>query len=163
MEDALKVISKSRYCLAQCFHCRITFITVACNQERANLGCPMGCRQKQCRKGERERSRDYYQSEEGKTKKKWLNQRRNLGKKKKAEEEEDEQHPLYTRASLIYLLFLGRAIVGPSMTITMVRQMVNRAVRRLRQLRRLFQSNSATVLGDAVGRCNKREQYGGGA
>ncbi len=62
-----------RKCLTRCRHCHILFFTHPRNAGRNDLGCPFGCRQAHRRKSSIHRSTEYYQSEEGKQKKKYLN------------------------------------------------------------------------------------------
>ena len=65
-------------CAVECCHCGIRFLTHPRNARRIDLRCPFGCRQHHRRQQANRRSRAYYQSEEGKAKKKELNQRRSL-------------------------------------------------------------------------------------
>jgi len=63
-------------CLARCRHCGILFITHPRNAGRQDLGCPFGCREAHRKMKAAQRSTDYYRTEEGKFKKKRLNDRR---------------------------------------------------------------------------------------
>ena len=65
-----------RSCLKRCIHCQILFLTDPRNRGRNDLGCPFGCRQAHRKAGSNERSTRYYQTDEGKLKKKQLNDRR---------------------------------------------------------------------------------------
>jgi hypothetical protein len=62
--------------LTRCKHCQIFFLTHPRNTGRTDLGCPFGCRQAQRKKSSIKRSVEYYQSAEGKIKKRYLNARR---------------------------------------------------------------------------------------
>ena len=62
-----------RKCLVRCRHCHILFLTHPRNAARNDLGCPFGCRQAHRRKNAIQRSTEYYQTKEGKIKKKYLN------------------------------------------------------------------------------------------
>lgn len=59
--------------LTRCKHCGILFFTHPRNAGRKDLGCPFGCREAHRRQNAKRRSIDYYQSPEGKEKKKRLN------------------------------------------------------------------------------------------
>jgi hypothetical protein len=63
--------------LARCRHCQILFFTHPRNAGRIDLGCPFGCRDAHRRQNAIRRSIEYYQSPEGKVKKKHLNAVRN--------------------------------------------------------------------------------------
>jgi len=73
-----------RRCLTRCRHCRIFFFTDPRNTgrkdmprgKRQDLGCPFGCREAHRQQESTSRSRAYYQSPEGRQKKRDLNQRR---------------------------------------------------------------------------------------
>ena len=59
--------------LTRCKHCGILFFTHPRNAGRKDLGCPFGCREAHRRQNAKRRSIEYYQSPEGKEKKKRLN------------------------------------------------------------------------------------------
>jgi hypothetical protein len=65
-------------CLVPCKHCQIPFITYPCNAGRSDLSCPFGCREFLRSENAKKRSLEYYRSDEGKKKKRRLNQRRCL-------------------------------------------------------------------------------------
>ena len=65
-----------RKCLARCKHCHIRFFTHPRNAGRRDLGCPFGCRQAHRKQGAKQRSLEFYRSDAGKIKKKYLNERR---------------------------------------------------------------------------------------
>lgn len=60
----------------RCLDCGIRFLTVGRNRRRPGLRCPFGCRQLHRRSEAVKRSQDYYQSPEGRIKKKALNAQR---------------------------------------------------------------------------------------
>jgi hypothetical protein len=66
-----------RKCLTRCRHCRILFFAHPRNAARSDLRCPFGCQQAHRKKNSTKRSVEYYRSEAGKIKKKYLNARRN--------------------------------------------------------------------------------------
>lgn len=61
--------------LRRCRHCRILFFTDPRNKNRDDLGCPFGCSKTHRKTMSSQRSLEYYQSDEGKFKKKLLNGR----------------------------------------------------------------------------------------
>jgi hypothetical protein len=65
--------------LVCCKACGIRFFADPRNEGRDDLRCPFGCRDVHQRQNSNERSKDYYQSPEGKMKKKQLNQERRQG------------------------------------------------------------------------------------
>jgi len=67
-----------RKCLTRCKHCGIFFLTHPRNAGRRDLRCPFGCRQAHRKKSLKERSAQYYRSDDGKKKKKWHNRARSL-------------------------------------------------------------------------------------
>ena len=65
-----------RKCLTRCRHCGILFFTHPRNAGRDDLGCPFGCRQAHRKQSAKQRSLEFYSSDAGKIKKKYLNERR---------------------------------------------------------------------------------------
>jgi hypothetical protein len=65
-----------RQCLVRCRHCRIFFLTHPSNGGRKDLGCPFGCRDEHRRRRSSKRSTEYYQTAEGKFKKRMQNSKR---------------------------------------------------------------------------------------
>ena len=63
-------------CIVYCTHCGIRFLTHPRNAGRRNLRCPFGCRRHHRRQCSNGRSTAFYQTAEGKRKKKHLNARR---------------------------------------------------------------------------------------
>jgi hypothetical protein len=76
-----------RHYLTRCIHCHIFFITHPCNANRTDLGCPFGCSEKHRKDESTKRSTAYYQTPEGKEKKKQLNAKA----RNKANQTTDEQ------------------------------------------------------------------------
>jgi len=77
-----------RQYLTRCTHCHIFFISHPCNAGRTDLGCPFGCSQSHRQRQSTKRSSAYYQTDEGKDKKKRLNA--NTQKETKSETEEQK-------------------------------------------------------------------------
>jgi len=65
-----------RPCVSRCRHCGIFFLTHPRNAGRRDLRCPFGCREAHRRKRATQRSTAYYQTENGKVKKKRHNAKR---------------------------------------------------------------------------------------
>ena len=65
-----------RKCLTRCKHCQIRFFTHPRNAGRRDLGCPFGCRQAHRKQSAKQRCLEFYRSDAGKIKKKYLNERR---------------------------------------------------------------------------------------
>ena len=63
---------------SRCRHCRIFFLTYFRNAWRSDLYCPYGCREAHRKIASNKRSTAYYQSTEGKAKKRALNRQRSL-------------------------------------------------------------------------------------
>jgi len=76
-------------CVASCIHCGIRFLTHPRNAGRRNLRCPFGCRLHHQRQRSRQRSAAYYQTAEGKRKKKRLNGRRSRSPRCRDGQQED--------------------------------------------------------------------------
>ena len=74
----LKAHSALRRWRTRCRHCGLFFLTHPRNAGRKDLGCPFGCREAHRRVASQQRSTAYYQSKEGKLKKKALNRQRSL-------------------------------------------------------------------------------------
>ena len=76
VRSVLKEKPHLRKCLTRCRHCHILFFTHPRNAGRSDLGCPFGCRQAHRRRNSIRRSSEYYRTEEGRQKKRYLNARR---------------------------------------------------------------------------------------
>ncbi len=70
----------TKKCLAKCKHCGIIFLADPRNAGRRDLGCPFGCSTAHRRESAKRRSIEYYQTPNGKYKKKLLNARRSKNK-----------------------------------------------------------------------------------
>jgi len=64
------------HCVVRCHSCDASFLTHPCNQGRADIRCPFGCREYHRRRESARRSLDYYRSAEGREKKRVANARR---------------------------------------------------------------------------------------
>jgi hypothetical protein len=82
--------------LKRCRHCRIFFLTHPRNAGRNDLRCPFGCRQAHRHKSAKARCAEYYRSQAGKIKKRYLNARRiqrDTSQKSPKESHEEELPP----------------------------------------------------------------------
>jgi hypothetical protein len=76
LRSIFKVHPSLRRWRTRCCHCRICFLTHPRNAGRQDLGCPFGCREVHRKAASNKRSTAYYQTAEGKIKRRALNQRR---------------------------------------------------------------------------------------
>lgn len=76
LRQALRESPDLRQLLCRCRHCGIRFLTSPSNRGRKDLGCPMGCAKAHRDQSARNRSQIYYQSTEGRIKKRKLNRNR---------------------------------------------------------------------------------------
>jgi hypothetical protein len=73
MRDLLRVSPNHQHEIVVCRKCRIRFLTAPCNSERQDMHCPFGCRTHHQKSASNRRSTDYYQTDEGKAKKRQIN------------------------------------------------------------------------------------------
>lgn len=85
LRSILRTKPHLRQNLTRCRNCRIYFITHPRNAGRKDLLCPFGCREAHHKQSSNQRSTAYYQSEEGKRKKKIQNDKRTQKKEMEAE------------------------------------------------------------------------------
>ena len=77
LRSVLRARPHLRCCRTRCRHCRVFFLTHPCNVKQCDkLRCPFGCREAHRRQEAIRRSTAYYSDEEGKKRKKNINQRR---------------------------------------------------------------------------------------
>jgi hypothetical protein len=95
--------------LKRCRHCAILFLTHPRNAGRDDIDCPFGCRKAHRKKSSQERSAAYYQTPEGKFKKKDLNSRR--ADRDKTTPVEDPDQSLLVHLQLVTSLIEGRQVV----------------------------------------------------
>lgn len=96
LRSVLRANPHLRRCRTRCRHCGILFITDPRNVKRSNakrndLGCPFGCREAHRKRCSTERSVAYYRSDEGKSKKKMLNDKRSRTKLRQAVDRRTEE------------------------------------------------------------------------
>ena len=113
IRSVLKEKPHLRRCLSKCRHCQILFFTHPRNTGRKDLGCPFGCRQAHRRERAIKRSIEYYQSHEGKIKKRYLNACRNEPASERIQNEACEigiEPSVVAHIHLITSLIEGRAV-----------------------------------------------------
>ena len=77
LRSVLRAKPHLRICRTRCRDCRIFFLTHPCNlKQRSLLRCPFGCRAEHRRREAIRRSTAYYSDEQGKIRKRHINQRR---------------------------------------------------------------------------------------
>lgn len=76
LRRVIQACADLRKYLCRCRYCRIFFFTMACNRGRTDLACPFGCAETHRNNESLRRRKEYYQTPEGKVKKKELNKKR---------------------------------------------------------------------------------------
>ena len=76
LRSILRTRAEVRLWMTRCQECRIFFLTHPRNAGRRDLRCPFGCRDGHRKRRSTERSIEYYNTEEGKAKKKIQNGKR---------------------------------------------------------------------------------------
>ena len=77
LRSVVRAKAHLRRCRTRCPHCGIFFLTHPCNwKQRSLIRCAFGCRQEHRRREALRRSAAYYGDEQGKERKKRMNQRR---------------------------------------------------------------------------------------
>jgi hypothetical protein len=131
LRSIIKEKSHLRKCLKRCRHCRILFFTHPRNAGRNNLGCPFGCREEHRRVESIKRSIEYYQSSEGKKKKRYLNGRRTAPVEEEIEDEtvNDNRETEVAPSTLLHIQLATSLIEGRSVGLKEVMVMVDRILR----------------------------------
>ena len=107
-------------CLKRCRHCGIVFLTDFRNAGRWDIDCPFGCRNAHRKKRSAQRSTAYYQTSEGKFKKKLLNARRNS---------RGMPAPRAEQTLMVHLGVVTRLIEGRPVSLAEIVAMVKRMLR----------------------------------
>lgn len=106
--------------LKRCRHCGIIFLTDFRNARRCDIDCPFGCRNAHRKKRSTQRSTAYYQTAEGKFKKKQLNARRNS---------RDMPVPKLDQALIVHIRVATSLIEGRPVCLAEIVSMVKRILR----------------------------------
>jgi hypothetical protein len=107
-------------CLKRCRHCDIVFLTDFRNAGRHDIDCPFGCRNAHRKKRSTQRSTAYYQTAEGKFKKKQLNARR---------KGQGIREPNVDRTLIVHLRVVTSLIEGRSVALAEIVAMIKRILR----------------------------------
>lgn len=107
-------------CLKRCRHCGIVFLTDFRNAGRCDIDCPFGCRNAYRKKCSTQRSTAYYQTAEGKFKKRQLNSRRNS---------RGMPAPRADKTLMVHLRVVTSLIEGRSISLAETVAMVKRILR----------------------------------
>jgi hypothetical protein len=124
----IKQNPRLRQYLTRCQHCGILFFTDPRNAGRKDIRCPFGCRQTLKKKNSNRRSREYYQTDEGRGKKKNLNDTRGKSGKNKPEETEQqldtENEERIDQDLLVHLQLVAWHIEGRRIALDVIHTMV---------------------------------------
>ncbi len=142
-----------RQYLTKCNHCGILFFTDPRNAGRQDIRCPFGCREAHRKESSKQRSIEYYQSEEGKKKKKELNKRRRKSEGNKPEKDAqevevvvvDEDQMDMDKYLLIYLQLMVWHIEGRRIALEVI----------LMKVKTLLRQHSMDILKNRVYHCSK--------
>ena len=143
----LRSVLRAKPCLrpflTRCRHCRIFFLTHPCNAGRKDLGCPFGCREEHGKRCSSRRSVEYYQTPEGKIKKKIQNEKRGMAEAKSVINECEQgksnlvQQPFRFGVSMLgYLRMVISLIEGRSVSAAEILEMLARVLRQHSLVRR---------------------------
>ena len=141
LRSVLRSQPELRRCLTRCRHCRIFFLTDPRNVERCDLGCPFGCQEAHHKRQSNIRSKAYYQTQEGKDKKRDLNAKRRKGIRPKPSQPSPEgkaapEPSPWPQLMVDYLCMVVGLIEGRQVSVAEILEMLSRAVRQHRMGRR---------------------------
>jgi hypothetical protein len=140
LRSVLRAKPYLRRCLTRCRHCRIFFLTHPRNAGRKDLGCPFGCQAEHRKRRSTRRSVEYYQSKEGKFKKRIQNGKRGNPRAKAALAHKPEDAALNQRsvdADIVrYLQIIIGMIEGRRIRSSEILEMAARVLRQHSIVRR---------------------------
>jgi hypothetical protein len=142
LRSVLRTRADLRPLRTRCRHCRIFFLTHPRNAGRRDLGCPFGCRDTHRKRRSTERSIEYYNTEEGKTKKKIQNGKRRQSERRPGqaialEEPEPERNGNRWEAGIVdYVRMATSLIEGRPVSRQEILEMLGRAMRQHSIVRR---------------------------
>jgi len=128
--------------MTRCRDCRIFFLTHPRNTGRRDLRCPFGCRGAHRRQRSTERSIEYYNTEEGKAKKKLQNGKRRQSERRPGQgpgldEAESEPDEIRWNAGIVdYVQMVTSLIEGWPVSRQEILEMLGRAMRQHSIVRR---------------------------
>ena len=102
LRTVLRTRTELRRCVTRCRHCGIFFLTHPRNAGRWDLGCPFGCKEAHRKRRSTQRSVEYYSTEEGKTKKKIQNGKRQH-RETRADQKQADVGPQLVRAGVRFI------------------------------------------------------------
>ncbi len=102
-----------RRLVKRCKHCQILFITHPRNACRNDLRCPFGCREAHRKICSSKRSTKYYQTEEGKVKKKQFNDCRKKSKDSQQKDDRSDDLPI-DQTTICHIQLMTTMIEGRS-------------------------------------------------
>jgi len=108
-------------CMKRCRQCNIIFLTDFRNAGRDDIDCPFGCRNAYRKKRSTQRSTAYYQTAEGKFKKKQLNARRRKS--------QGIAEPKVDQSLIVHLRVVTSLIEGRSVALAEIVAMIKRILR----------------------------------
>jgi len=131
LRSVLKEKPHLRKCLTRCRHCRILFFTHPRNAGRSDLSCPFGCQQAHRKKNSTKRSLEYYRSKAGKTKKKYLNARRNgrMPESNPNEKPTDSPETEIDQTTVSHIQMVTSLIQGRAVSLREVMGLINKILR----------------------------------
>jgi hypothetical protein len=109
-----------KLCLKRCRQCRVVFLTHPRNASREDIDCPFGCRNAHRKRGSIQRSTAYYQTVEGKFKKKHLNARR---------KGQGLAKPKVDQTLIVHLRVVASLIEGRSVALAEIVALIKRILR----------------------------------
>lgn len=126
-----------RRCLTRCRHCRIFLLTHPRNAGRSDLRCAFGCKDAHRKRSSLQRSEEYYDTKEGKFKKKMQNGKRTKSKAKSnsGNQPEETRRDLamggrkFDAGMVCYVQMVTSLIEGRRASRDEILQMLARAVR----------------------------------
>ena len=143
LRSVLRTRVELRPCRTRCRHCRIFFLTHPRNAGRRDLRCPFGCREAHRKRRSTERSIEYYNSEEGKTKKKLQNDKRRPQRERQSgealgvDEAERKRDGIGWDAGIVdYVQMVSSFIEGRRVSRQEILEMLGRVMRQHRIVRR---------------------------
>ena len=142
LRSVLRTRAEVRPWMTRCRDCRIFFLTHPRNAGRRDLRCPFGCRDAHRKRRSTERSIAYYNTEEGKTKKKIQNGKRRQSEQRRGhadrrEEPEPERDGIRWDVGIVdYVRMVTSLIEGRPVSRQEILEMLGRSMRQHSIVRR---------------------------